>query len=203
MGVARRVLFRGAFLTGGVGAVALCTVVWSEVIHARSTGRRLGTARVTPGSRGAVVVLGFADSGRRANAVNRWRARIALRSVPAGTDTTIVVSGGSVRGPVPEAVLLAKYLRDELGWNGPLVVESASTSTWENVRNVIPVLDAMDWIVFASNSLHAEKAREYLWRQRHDLGSRVVRGEDHRWGEMFHVKPAFAIVGLWKLRALR
>ncbi len=80
-------------------------------------------------------------------------------------------------------------------------MEDTSATTWENVRNVIPFLETAEWIVIASNGLHAEKAREYLRRQRPDLANRLVRGQEHRFGEMFHVKPVFTAVGLLKLRA--
>jgi len=126
---------------------------------------------------------------------------MAVRSAVPGS-STIITSGGSVRGSVAEAILLARHIRSDLGWDGPLIEETASTSTWENVRNVIPDLESADWIVFASNALHAEKAREYLRRQRPDLAARLVRGREHRFGEMSHVKPLFAVVGLLKLRAL-
>lgn len=148
------------------------------------------------------MVLGFADAGHTANSVNRWRARMAVRSAVPGS-TTIITSGGSVRGSVAEATLLARHIRSDLGWDGPLIEETASTSTWENVRNVIPDLESADWIVFASNALHAEKAREYLRRQRPGLAERLVRGREQRFGEMSHGKPLFAVVGLLKLRALR
>ncbi|MFZ6993251.1 YdcF family protein [Curtobacterium sp. RRHDQ66] len=156
---------------------------------------------VTPHGRGVVVVLGFANRGVTANSINRWRARMAVRAAIPGR-TTIVTSGGSVRGSVSEASMLARVIRAH-GWDGPLVEETTSTNTWENVRNAIPELESAAWIVFASNALHAEKAREYLRRQRPDLAARLVRGQEHRFGEMFHVKPAFAVVGLVKLRALR
>lgn len=42
----------------------------------------------------------------------------------------------------------------------------------------------------------------YLARQRPDLSSRIVAAEDYRLGEMILLKPIFAAVGLWKLRAL-
>jgi hypothetical protein len=150
-----------------------------------------------------VVVLGFADRGTRANVVNRWRARIGVRAARRGNGVTVVTSGGSVRGRTPEAVLIADHLRGALQWDGPLLTDTDSTSTWENVRNVLPWLESADWIVFASNGLHAEKAREYLRRQRPDLADRLVRGQEYRVGEMFRLKPFFALVGLWKLRTMR
>jgi hypothetical protein len=45
-------------------------------------------------------------------------------------------------------------------------------------------------------SLHAEKARRYLRRQRPDLGDRLVPGADYRFGELIWVKPVLAVAGL-------
>ncbi|WP_123680396.1 ElyC/SanA/YdcF family protein [Curtobacterium sp. PhB115] len=152
---------------------------------------------------GAVVVLGFANAGARINMVNRWRARVAVRSAAASDHCAIICSGGAVRGAVSEAELLSRFIREDLAWKGTVRVEDASTSTWENVRNVVPMLEDVDWIAFASGSLHAEKAREYLRRQRPDLAMRLAPVPEYRFGEMSIVKPLFAVVGLWKLRALR
>lgn len=193
---------RGTSIVAAVIGAALGAVVWSEWVHARASTRRLGTARIGERGHGVVVVLGFADPGPTANSINRWRARMAVRSAVPGS-STIITSGGSIRGSVAEATLVARHIRSDLGWDGPLIAETASTSTWENVRNVIPDLEAADWIVFASNALHAERAREYLGRQRPDLAARLVRGREQRFGEMAHVKPLLAMVGLLKLRALR
>ncbi len=62
------------------------------------------------------------------------------------------------------------------------------------------------WIIecplCVSHSLHAEKGREYLWRQRPDLATRLVRGRDYRLGEWVLVKPALAVLGLRNLRRI-
>lgn len=203
----RRSVPRGTLrLLSFCGVLAAGVLVWAEVVHRRSSGRGFPEGTGTPpqrGSVGVIVVLGVANRGQRANLVNRWRARMALRSVPEGAVTTIVTSGGAVRGPVPEATLLAQYLRDVLDWQGPLVEETASRSTWNNVANVIPELEDAEWIMLVSNSLHAEKARVYLRRRRPDLAERLVRAADHRCGEMILIKPILAVIGLMKLRALR
>jgi uncharacterized SAM-binding protein YcdF (DUF218 family) len=81
-------------------------------------------------------------------------------------------------------------------------VEVASRTTWENVRNVIPMLQGVDRIVFASNSVHAEKARLYLWRQRPDLAARLDRADDYRLGELQPLKPVLAWIGTRNLRRL-
>lgn len=107
-----------------------------------------------------------------------------------------------MRGTVAEAVLLRDYIENCLGWDGPVSIDSESRSTWENVRNALPWIGSADWVAFASNGLHAEKARVYLGRQRPELADRLVAADDYRFGELSLLKPVFAAVGLWKLRAV-
>jgi uncharacterized SAM-binding protein YcdF (DUF218 family) len=87
-------------------------------------------------------------------------------------------------------------------YRGQLCVETDSRCTWENVRNVIPLIEDADRIKIVSHSLHAEKARAYLWRQRPDLAARVVRAQDYRLGEWLLVKPGLALLGLRNLRRI-
>lgn len=145
-------------------------------------------------------MLGFANRGPRANLVNRTRARAAVRSAASEATTTIVCSGGAVRGTTPEAWVLASYIRDTLGWQGPIVMEEESRSTWENVRNVIPHLERAQWITFASNVLHAEKARAYLEIIRPDLARRLSPSNDRPSPRDLVVRVPSVIFGLWKLR---
>lgn len=189
-----------------VGVAVATALIWGEWVHrgAAQTARQLPQPRA--GTRGAVVVLGFGNRSVRPNAVNRWRARIAVRTAEraelAGGTAAIICSGGAVRGATAEAALLRKYIVERLHWRGEVLVEPNSSSTWENVRNVLPLLEQMDWIAFASNGLHAAKARVYLIRQRPDLGGRLVAADDYRLGEMTWMKPLFAVVGLVKLRSV-
>ncbi|MGL3197908.1 MULTISPECIES: YdcF family protein [Curtobacterium] len=175
-------------------------LITADGLHARAARRGHGDReRSSPSSPGSVVVLGFANKSPRINMINRWRARIAVRTARGRPAARIICSGGAVHGPIPEGELLAQYIREHLGWSGAMTTETASRSTWENVRNVAPLLADAAWIVFASNSIHAEKARAYLRRQHPALADHLIPGRDHRWGEMLPVKPIFAAVGLWKL----
>jgi len=80
------------------------------------------------------------------------------------------------------------------------VLEEGSTSTWENVANVLHLIDTADQIKIVSNPMHALKARAYLLRQRPDLADRLTRGNDYRFGEWFPLKPLLAAYGHWTLR---
>jgi len=181
-------------------AVPVCVVVvaWSEWLH-----RRWSRALVTrsSGHSEAIVVLGYRNRRDRANAVNRWRVRAALRSVEGGKETVLVLSGGPVGSEVPEARVMEAHVR-ELGYTGPVVVEETSTSTWQNIAHVVPLVESADTIKIVSQPAHGLKARAYLRRQRPDLAARLVRGRDHVVGEWLLFKPLLAAHGLVSLRSI-
>jgi uncharacterized SAM-binding protein YcdF (DUF218 family) len=129
----------------------------------------------------AVVVLGFRNRGRRANVVNRWRVRLGLRArQPELGPSRLVLCGGAVASVVPEADLMARYAREELGYTGPLVTETQSRSTWENIHNAIPLIEAVDHIKIVSNFWHTPKARRYLKQLRPDLAPRLITARSRR-----------------------
>jgi hypothetical protein len=97
---------------------------------------------------------------------------------------------------------MAEYARLKRGYTGQLITEPDSSSTWENVQNVIPLIADADRIKIVSNSLHAEKARLYLWELRPDLAERLVPGSDYRFGELIVIQPALAALGRRNLRRL-
>lgn len=204
--------------TGAVGrlrtplaaGLAIGVLGWGELVHWRASHRALGASPVSGGSQ-AVLVLGHRNRGDRANAVNRWRAGVGLRSLdPGATRRRVVVCGGAVAGPRSEAAVIADQLRrlaaaDRRLAPPPfeLLLEDRSRSTWQNVLNAGPMLAGFDRIVIASDSLHAEKARRYLHRLHPELAARLVRGRDHRWGELVLLKPLNAVRGLLALRRAR
>ena len=200
---------RLAVTIAAVGAAAAAVLVWGEVVHWRSSRRRLG-GQPAPGPREAVVVLGYRNRTDRANLINRYRVGAGIRSQsrtsqsPASQRPTsqgvLVLSGGSVGGPIPEAEVMARYAREVLHFKGELVTETESRSTWENIRNVIPLIESADRIKIVSNSVHAEKGRLYLARLRPDLAERLVQAEDYRFGELILLKPVIALICLIDLR---
>ncbi|UJP11352.1 YdcF family protein [Microbacterium sp. KUDC0406] len=189
--------------TGVAVVTALIAVLaWSEVVHERSSRRRMGADDGHPPRREAVVVLGFRNRGTRANAVNRYRVRAGLRSLsPDAGESVLVLCGGAVGGPVPEAELLAAYARRR-GYAGPLLLDTLSRSTRQNIENAIPLVEASDQIRIVSNSPHAELGRAYLWELRPDLGARLRRAREHRFGEVLYMKPYSAVRGLGALARL-
>ncbi|MFJ6086784.1 YdcF family protein [Streptomyces sp. NPDC092369] len=180
----------------GVAAVA-----WGEWVNWRWSRALVGDSA---GTSEAVVVLGFRNPQPTANFINRLRVRAGLRSVAAGSvrGTRLIFSGGAPSGGASEAQLMADYAKSVLGFDGTLVLEDRSATTWENITNVIPLLEGVDRIKIVSQPAHALKARACLRRQRPDLAARLVRAEDYRPGEWMAGKPLLALYGFWTLRGL-
>jgi uncharacterized SAM-binding protein YcdF (DUF218 family) len=197
----RRILVVPAALLAVGAAVLLASEGIHRLASTRSLGDAPGRADGTPG-REAVVVLGFGNAGPRANRINRYRVRAALRSMdPRAASTALVLCGGSVMGDEPEARILARYAR-ELGYRGEVVLEEASRSTRENVANAIPLVEDADTIRIVSDPVHAEEARGYLRAARPDLAARIARADDYRFGEMTWMKPlAIAVAALRRARS--
>ncbi len=153
----------------------------------------------------AVVVLGYQNPQATANFINRWRVRAGIRSIAAGgvRGNRVIFSGGTTSGGAAEAQLMADYAKTVLAFDGTVLLEDKSTTTWENITNVIPLLEDVDRIKIASQPAHALKARAYLRRQRPDLAMRLVRADDYRPGEWMVAKPLLALYGLWTLRRLK
>lgn len=173
----------------------------------RVAGRAAGTAEWVAGGDQIIVVLGYGNRGERANGINRFRVRAGLRTVdPRARSAVLILCGGAVAGRRPEAMILERFAREELGFTGRTLLETQSATTWENILNAIPLIDeelrAESTISIVSNSHHAEKARDHLWQLRPDLGRRLVRGGDYRFGELPVVKPIAAVRGLLALREL-
>lgn len=127
--------------------------------------------------RDVVLVLGFRSrrDGRR-NAVQTWRTRIAIRSAPPGA--LFVFSGAAVRGRVPEAVIMSRYaLRCGIR-PADIVLETAATSTRENLTLSLPQLTGARTIRIASNTAHARRARRYLRELDPALFARLRRTRD-------------------------
>lgn len=173
-------------------------LLWGEWAHWRASRRLLGTDAGS-GPRQAIIVLGYGNRGERANWVNRYRVRAALRAIDPDADTVLVLCGGTVEGPVAEADILARHARD-LGYTGPVGLDRTSTTTEENIRNAIGFIEDADRIVIASDAVHAQKARAHLWQQRPDLAARLVRGREYRFGEVTLMKPFAAAIGRHRIR---
>ncbi|MFC7304169.1 YdcF family protein [Streptomyces monticola] len=188
----------------GLAIAGAATLAWGEWLNWRWSRALIGNSG---GDCEAVVVLGFQNPQATANFVNRWRVRAGIRSLSADSargsrGTRVIFSGGAANGDAAEAQLMADYATSVLTFDGTVLLEDRSATTWENIRNVIPLLEDVDRIKIASQPAHALKARAYLRRQRPDLAERLVRADDYRPGEWMLLKPLLALYGLWTLRGL-
>jgi len=178
--------------------------VWADRIARRASRSMVRVAGPSGGSE-TVVVLGFRDRGRRrANPVNRWRVRTGLAAMDgAAVRSRLVLCGGTPGGQVPEAELMARYAVQERGFGGELVLEDRSRSTWQNMLNVIPLIEDADRIKIVSDPLHAERARLYLRHLRPDLAERLEQVQDNRFGLWAPLRPVIVLVGLAELAMAR
>ncbi|BDH11595.1 hypothetical protein HOK021_27740 [Streptomyces hygroscopicus] len=181
------------------GAAALA---WGEWLNWRWSRALVGNSG---GTSEAVVVLGYRNPQATANFINRWRVRTGIRSMAADSagGTRLIFSGGATTGGAAEAELMSDYATSVLAFDGTVLLEDRSGTTWENITNVIPLLEDVNRIKIVSQPAHALKARAYLRRQRPDLAERLVRADDYRPGEWMVVKPLLALYGLWTLRGLQ
>ncbi len=98
--------------------------------------------------------------------------------------------------------MMAEYASAKFAFAGQTLREDQSRTSWENVSNVLPLVEHADRIVIASQPAHALKMRAYVRRQRPEFAERLVRGSDYRFGEWAPLKPFLALYGLWTLRGL-
>ncbi|WP_405904541.1 YdcF family protein [Streptomyces sp. NBC_00656] len=185
----------------GLAIAGVAALAWGEWLNWRWSQVLVGDSG---GASEAVVVLGYRNPQATANLINRWRVRAGIRSCTDGPhETRVIFSGGATGSGAAEAKLMADYAKSVLEFDGTVLLDDQSATTWENITNVIPLLEDVGRIKIASQPAHALKARAYLRRQRPDLAERLVRADDYRPGEWMVVKPLLALYGLWTLRGLK
>ena len=135
---------------------------------------------VPSAGRDVVLVLGFRSAADdRVNWLQRWRTRIAVRSVDPAT-ALFVFSGGAVRGRRPEAEIMAEYgIRRLRIPPANVALEPRATSTRENIEFALPWLREAGTIRIASNTFHARRARGYLRELDPERWQRLAPTRDH------------------------
>lgn len=177
--------------TRTIAVVVAGALVLTELTTWRASydGVSAGTGDETGG---IVVVLGFrSNTAGQPNFMQRWRTRIALRSVSA--DGMLLFTGAAVRGERSEASVMADYAVARGFPSDRILLEEESRTTWENVSMNLDVLRKAPTITFASNTLHARRARFYLAKQAPDLADRIRRGRDFIWGEYAPFKASLIV----------
>jgi hypothetical protein len=165
-------------------------------MHWAASRRYLGAAGAADAAdtSEAVIVLGYpARRNGKTHPLQRWRCQIAARSVAPGSASQMIFTGAG-RGPGPsEAAVMSGYARDVLGVPADrIALETRARTTWQNVKFTLPLAERADAIKFASDSLHAARARRYLMAQRPELAARLRAGDDYRFGERWWLKVATA-----------
>lgn len=162
------------------GAAVLVVLFLTELLTWRAS--RESVAGGPPIGEGDIVVaLGFRSTrDGQINFMQRWRTRIAVRSV--SHSGLILFAGGSKRGR-SEAAIMADYAIENGFPAERIRLEEQSRTTWENISNNLAVFEMATEIRFASNTFHARRARQYLAKQAPHLADRLRRGRDFVWFE--------------------
>ena len=183
-----------AVVVASAGAAGL--VAAAEGLHrwaALSSGRD-----VAPSSRCVVVVLGHPSRrDGRVHPIQRWRVEIALRSLEARAEGRILFTGGARRGGRSEAAVMTDHARTRADGGPRVDIEDRSTSTRENVELALAMVDDDETIVFASDPMHAARARRYAVERHPELAERIVGAADYRFMERWWLKVPTAAYELW------
>ena len=119
------------------------------------------------GDEQAVIVLGAALRGERLSDVLRRRLDAALAYWQEHPDCRIVTTGGQGSGEaLPEGEAMKNYLTARGVPEGQILVDDASTSTEENLRNALALLEqagvpADAPVAVATNAFHCYRAGCY------------------------------------------
>jgi hypothetical protein len=188
---------------GVVAAGALVGVVAAELPHylamrgvvASSPAGRSAQGRTSE----AVIVLGFPPRhDGRTTSVQRWRCRIAARSLDPGRSSVLIMTGAATRGRRSEAEVMAGYARDVLGVPAQqILLEEQALSTWDNIRYSLPLAEQSAAIKIASDPFHVRKAHRYVARIRPDLVTRLEPARCYRPAEYLPLKAAIVAYEIW------
>ena len=174
-----------------------------ELLHRRAAAS-VSAPAAKPTGRPAVVVLGYPSrADGRPHPVQRWRVRVALRTVRRAAADLVVFSGGAVRNEHVEAETMAALARRE-GLRGVEVVcETAARSTRENVVLAAPLVAGRSQVLLVSDPMHVRRARR-LWLEARPEDVGVVHGGDtYRLFEALPIKAVSAGFELWLARRHR
>ncbi len=172
-------------LNAGVEEVGTITTVFAALLALAAGGliaavgvselgrwRALGRTDTLPASgRGAVVVLGVPGTRPWLRAAQRWRVDLAVAAWRGGRCELVVFTGAAVRSARSESSEMAELARRRgLDPAAPVALDERSRSTWENVteasRLIEEQLGRVDFVIIASDALHAVRAATY-WRDQH------------------------------------
>jgi len=141
----------------------------------------------------AVIVLGYPTwRNGELHPLQRWRIAIARRTVSVLPAATVVFTGGLQPDGRTEAQTMAEAAQRDGGFGGPVLTEDRATSTWENVGFALPMVPEAKVIMFASDPLHARRARRYVAQLFPERMDQLARADDYRVFEACWLKVATA-----------
>lgn len=189
-------------ILGVIAAAAVLGVVVVELAHylaMRGTAASFLVDRSTTGPSEAVIVLGFPPRrDGRTNAVQRWRCRIAVRSLDPGRSSVLIMTGAATKGSASEAEVMGGYARDVLGVPPQqIMLEEQARSTWDNMRYSLPMAEQFTAIKIASDPFHVRRAHRYVATIRPDLVTRLEPADCYRPGEYLLLKAAIVAYEIW------
>jgi uncharacterized SAM-binding protein YcdF (DUF218 family) len=176
-------------------SAAMVPLLGSELLYWRAASN---AGRIPATGSGAVVVLGLPGTNAATRAVQRWRVELGVRAWRECGCERVVFTGTATRGRVSESSEMAQIAR-KLGLPAEAVLlDEKSRSTWENVEQAATLVGNGDYVIVASDALHATRARAY-WHEQHPEGApKVLLADrysplDHFWlrlpamlGELLH-----------------
>jgi uncharacterized SAM-binding protein YcdF (DUF218 family) len=126
-----------------------------------------------------VLVLGYpSHSDGTPDRVQEMRVATGVSAYRHYHCDRLVFSGAAVKNHIVEAQTMAQLARGSGVQSDEIVLETQARTTWENIKFSIPTLAKSERILIASDSLHAQRGRRYLCKQRPDLCDRTfVRAE--------------------------
>jgi vancomycin permeability regulator SanA len=134
-----------------------------------------------------VLVLGYPSKSDGApDPIQELRVAAGVKAYRNNSCSQIVFSGAAVKNQMVEAETMAKLARSSGVKSDRMLIETQAQNTWENVKLSTPFLEKYDSILIASDSLHAQRGRRYLCKQRPDLCAQTFvtaeyRPLDHWW----------------------
>jgi uncharacterized SAM-binding protein YcdF (DUF218 family) len=128
-----------------------------------------------------VLVLGYpSHSDGTPDRVQQVRVATGIRAYRHYNCDRLVFSGAAVKNQIVEAQTMAQLARGSGIQSDRISLETQARTTWENIKFSIPSLAKSDRILMASDSLHAQRGRRYLCKQRPDLCARTFVAVEYR-----------------------
>ncbi|MCD8180853.1 MAG: YdcF family protein [Firmicutes bacterium] len=117
----------------------------------------LGTMDDSTYNEDYLVVLGAGLNGNSPSPVLKKRLEKAVEYLSVNDSATVIVSGGQGKGEtISEALAMENYLVSNGVSDDRIILETESTSTYENFEFSAPVLDGS--VVFITNEFHVVRA---------------------------------------------